>query len=972
MSLPRQLRTQTGRSIVLANELGKGGEGVVYEVHGNDHVAAKIYHRDKAADRSEKIEAIVRAEWHKVSSSVAFPIDSLFTASGQFVGFTMPRVAGNKPIHDLYSPTSRKTAFPNASFRFLLRTALNIACGLASVHATGCVVGDINHSGILISNNALATLIDCDSFQIQVGGKAFLCKVGVPDFTPPELQGKRLDQFIRTPNHDAFGLAIVLFNLLFMGRHPFAGRFLGRGDIPLEMAIAQYRFAYSARRNETQTEPPPNVPLLSDVPQAVAHAFEIAFGQIGVSQGRPKAVDWANILQDAEGEIIQCASSPAHHHFRTATACPWCRMEAAYPGFLAFAPPLISVSSTPTNLGQLIAAIRGVPDPGVAPALPAMMPAFKGKASQSVVQAKKQTVRNYAAALITAVVSVVLFQLQYSIIGLVALAGSVFLATRRSTPEEVAQKLIDQSTAAWSNVEVKWNQANNNHNFLRLRLQADQLITELHNLGDEEARRISDLKARERDTQLMQFLQQFYIGKASIKGIGRNRKIILRAYGIETAADVEQHRIQQISGFGSVIAGNLVAWRKSIERKFVFKPNQPISPIELSNIKEAIKRKSSELDGKLRQSFSQLQRTSNEILAIRNSLQTAAVQICNTKKQAELDKLAITNGFSMVPRLAGIGGVIVAAFALFQSFQTTTKASVPTAGKIETPTITKQVTQNPPQPSSPLQGPAPAIQWRTESLGGDTPTEAARGPLSNSKSRSVQESGSTTNSPPSKGQHPAVETKSATLVHSARPPTSTDAVIPQQPDQSVTSTTTIGAPLDLTSTAEHLTREGKVSPRPETLNREEMMQMQARLRELGFLSTVDGLWNQRTQEALRQFKIANHLSSPDLWDLEAQEKLKSPGASRAYQSFIGSWSDRPCRPPDLRDPPLIINSRRARSFEGGVCEFTDIDPDDNNWHVRAICTVSKKRWTANITFAVRGNQLTWGSERGVTTYYRCI
>ena len=113
------------------------------------------------------------------------------------------------------------------------------------------------------------------------------------------------------------------------------------------------------------------------------------------------------------------------------------------------------------------------------------MPAFKGKASQSVVQAKKQTVRNYAAALITAVVSVVLFQLQYPIIGLVALAGSVFLATRRSKPEEAAQKLIDKTTAAWSNVEVKWNQANDNQNFRRLRLQADQLITELHNLGND-------------------------------------------------------------------------------------------------------------------------------------------------------------------------------------------------------------------------------------------------------------------------------------------------------------------------------------------------------------------------------------------------------------------------------------------------------------------------------------------------------
>jgi DNA-binding helix-hairpin-helix protein with protein kinase domain len=72
MSVPRQLQTQTGKSILLANELGKGGEGIVYEVHGNTHVAAKIYHPDKAADRCDKIEAVVRAEWHKVSSAVAF------------------------------------------------------------------------------------------------------------------------------------------------------------------------------------------------------------------------------------------------------------------------------------------------------------------------------------------------------------------------------------------------------------------------------------------------------------------------------------------------------------------------------------------------------------------------------------------------------------------------------------------------------------------------------------------------------------------------------------------------------------------------------------------------------------------------------------------------------------------------------------------------------------------------------------
>ena len=184
----RQLRTQNGRSIILANELGKGGEGTVYEVQGDAAIAVKIYRPDKAGERRQKIEAIVAAQWHKNISCVAFPIDVLFGSAGQFLGFTMLRIAGNKPIHALYSPTSRKTSFPKANFPFLIRTAQNIARAVASVHATGCVIGDINHSGILISENALATLIDCDSFQVQVAGKTFLCKVGVPDFTPPELQ----------------------------------------------------------------------------------------------------------------------------------------------------------------------------------------------------------------------------------------------------------------------------------------------------------------------------------------------------------------------------------------------------------------------------------------------------------------------------------------------------------------------------------------------------------------------------------------------------------------------------------------------------------------------------------------------------------------------------------------------------------------------------------------------------------------
>ena len=173
MSSRYQVRTITGRHIVVGKQLGRGGEGSVYEVEGEPKTAVKLYHSHTAAERRDKIIAIAEAKWHLAAPSVAFPIDALFSLSNQFAGFTMRRVGGHKPIHSLYSPTSRKNEFPKASFLFLIRTALNIARAIASVHATGCVVGDINHSGILVSNDATVTLIDCDSFQVPSAGKTF-------------------------------------------------------------------------------------------------------------------------------------------------------------------------------------------------------------------------------------------------------------------------------------------------------------------------------------------------------------------------------------------------------------------------------------------------------------------------------------------------------------------------------------------------------------------------------------------------------------------------------------------------------------------------------------------------------------------------------------------------------------------------------------------------------------------------------
>ena len=281
----------------------------------------------------------------------------------------MPRVDGHKDIHTLYSPRSRKAEFPAADWRFLVRAAANTARAFAAIHECGCVIGDVNHGGVCVSDKATVRLIDCDSFQVTVGTRRFLCEVGVPTFTPPELQGKPFRGVARSPNHDNFGLAVLIFHLLFMGRHPFAGRFLGRGDMSIEKAIAEFRFAYGADRAVFRMEPPPNVPSVAIASQGVASLVERAFSRGGVRDGgRPAAREWVSCLDGLERQLKTCHVNSSHHYVVGLDHCPWCRLEAAT-GAVLFSFVIKSAPTGGGDIAALWAGIVAIPHPGPAPSL---------------------------------------------------------------------------------------------------------------------------------------------------------------------------------------------------------------------------------------------------------------------------------------------------------------------------------------------------------------------------------------------------------------------------------------------------------------------------------------------------------------------------------------------------------------------------------------------------------------------------
>jgi len=314
-----------GRLLRLEAEIAKGGEGRVWQVAGGR--VAKLYHAATAEQRT-KIGAMIGLQTERLLKVAAWPVETLHaTPRGPFRGFLMPHAAG-KPIHILYGPKSRLTGFPQATWPFLLRAAANLARAFAVVHEHGLVVGDVNHANSLVSDQATVALIDCDSFQLTNGGRPFYCGVGIDTHLPPELQGQDLSRVLRTRNHDAFGLAVLIFQILFMGRHPFSGRFLGSGDMPIPRAIREFRFAYGPGAGVRQMQQPPNTLPLEAVSSEVARLFERAFAPQRTQEGsRPAPQEWIAAIEGFSAQLQVCNRHSSHHFFRGLTACPWCAVE---------------------------------------------------------------------------------------------------------------------------------------------------------------------------------------------------------------------------------------------------------------------------------------------------------------------------------------------------------------------------------------------------------------------------------------------------------------------------------------------------------------------------------------------------------------------------------------------------------------------------------------------------------------------
>lgn len=581
-----------GLIVPLGEAIGVGGEGCVYEVLKQPGVVAKIYHKAPLeADQTTKLKTLLKVNAKGLAPIAAWPQDLLLEARRQRpCGILLPRISNARELHELYGATPRAKHFPNAHWHHLILAARNTAAAFAAMHARGVVVGDVNQGNLLVDEEMCVRFIDCDSFQITAGDRVFPCPVGTPHFTPPELQSVRLADAQRTPQHDVFGMAILIFHLLFVGRHPFAGRYRGDEEMHIERAISELRFAFSADRDATRMDPPPASLSLDDLSPQVASLFEAAFRAPPRSNTqRPDAQTWVKALEEMLKQRKQCRIDPTHVYFNQASECPWCRIETGGgPSF--FINSELTGGSLQSRIEAYDRCMKQVgeihfPDLArkslKAPALPPVKehqaPPAKSQADWLAMAWVLFAVLSLGGAFFAPLLAV-------GAVGTVATAAGLWWGrygkVRRTGNANYLSHLDNHRQGIEQQAAGVWQR----HTAREAEFDTFSAVVDT---GRErywaEAEDMESLLRQLRLEQKDDFLRSLEIRqyRRRIPGLQRGDIAVLLSYGVETAMDCEPHLLAGIPQLPPEVVVELMNWRERCAEHFAFRPEAGITEKEV-------------------------------------------------------------------------------------------------------------------------------------------------------------------------------------------------------------------------------------------------------------------------------------------------------------------------------------------------------------------------------------------------------
>lgn len=329
-----------GSPVVLGSFIGGGGEGDVYDAVNFPGAVVKIYKPGRISDDTRlKITAMVHNRPHTLRVNghfrIAWPAGHVYTGQGRarLAGYLMPKLdtAEFHPIYRYSIPARRKIRLRESQSKFTYRNlalmARNLAAAVAALHRQGYVIGDLNSNNVLANDAGQIALIDTDSFQVRDSRsqKIYHCRVGRPEYTPPELQGIAFSGVERTENHDLFSLSVMIYQLLFQGRHPFDGTYdPSRGGRELRQPGDKIGKGYFVHDGQSIYKPDlGSILIWNALPIILKWAFG---GSLAREKRNYSAQAWGSIIGQSINYMWRCQRNELHYCFK-AKGCVWCRYQ---------------------------------------------------------------------------------------------------------------------------------------------------------------------------------------------------------------------------------------------------------------------------------------------------------------------------------------------------------------------------------------------------------------------------------------------------------------------------------------------------------------------------------------------------------------------------------------------------------------------------------------------------------------------
>jgi DNA-binding helix-hairpin-helix protein with protein kinase domain/Flp pilus assembly protein TadD len=558
----------------IGERLGGGGEGTVYSCE-DFGLVAKIYHAPVTEEKAEKLRWMAVNKNEQLLKVAAWVVDVLLDKpDGKVVGFLMPNVKA-KEIHELYSLKSRRVYFPEATWHFLVHTAGNLARAFHNLHKNAHIMGDVNHGNCVVLADGTVKLIDCDSYSVKTDKMRYACEVGVATHLAPELQNVNLSEVEREDKHDNFGLAVIIFQLLFLGRHPFAGNYLGAEDKSIEECISEYRFAYGENAKFKNVKQPPGTLSLSAVSPRLALMFERAF----LTEDRPEPREWIEALGDLSENLEQCGLHPGHFYFNELTNCPWCEIEAQT-GLMLF--PFVTGGKhadgeKPFNIFTVENLIASFGINGNLPAKP-LLPSILPPPAKEIVEAKQANRKMMLISISTQFFGLIFLMAIFGVgiaffLGICAMIFWI-IYTNNSYNHwgDDPQKLLVIAETDWVMFENQWQQKALPQSLDDDLVKVRKEVTDYQKFQQESIRETRILQDKLAERELFRYLRSMSLDEAEIDGFTEQEKQWLIGKGIQTAAEISENRIRVFHDFNGAVVPKLLEWRNQLELEFAVAP----------------------------------------------------------------------------------------------------------------------------------------------------------------------------------------------------------------------------------------------------------------------------------------------------------------------------------------------------------------------------------------------------------------